>query len=634
MIKQHALWYKQLPKWIDCDSVWGADALANSTIVFFDFETTNLDKGTALNKDNDVVLACWIVRHPDGTLERKHKFGNEYEQQELYADVMAADFVVAHNAKFDLQWLARCGVDLRSIYSSCTMLAAWVIDGNRDRPRNLNALAKRYKIGTKTDYVSALIKLGLCPSNIPRSWLLEYGMLDVELCMQVFWKQIDEMDAWPALYPLLHTRNLTCLCLADIETEGMTLDGPAVEAEWAHATEELKTTEVELRKVIGDDVNLNSPKQKIKLLYETLGFKPLMQRKNGKMEPNYSTRTDVIIKLNAETESQRTFLELYRKYNRYSSLVAKNLTFFLGVVKEYGSKFYAEFNQARTDTGRLSSSGRALLFTGEKKAKRVQLQNVPRTYKRLFWSGDDNLYVGEADAAQLEFRVAAALGHDEVAAQEIYDGVDVHTVTADVLTAAGEPTSRQDAKSRTFSPLYGGRGKTKAEQEYSEFFRRKYSGISGTQRDWSLEVLERKELATPYGMKFYWPDTKLRNDGFITNTTEIYNYPIQGLATGEMIPIALVHFWYLTNGTGIRIINTIHDSIISLVPKDSAELYEGLSKFCFTDVMFDYLRRNYHFEFECSLGCGIKLSRNWGQAPVEVIYNVTPNGETTRKEKT
>lgn len=629
MSKQYALWQKQLPPWINTSHIW--DDVLSKRIVFFDFETTNLDKGSALNKDNDIVLATWIVREPDGTTTRKHKFGNEYEQQELYADVMTADVVVAHNAKFDLQWLARCGVDLRKIYASCTMLAAWVIDGNRNRPRNLNALAKQYGLGTKTDYVSALIKLGLCPSNIPRSWLLEYGMLDTELCMEVFLKQLAELDG---MFHLLHVRNLTCLCLADIETEGMVLDGPAVEAEWEHATEELKATEVALRKVVGDEVNLNSPKQKVKLLYETLGFTPLMKREKGKLVPNLSTKSEVIVKLNATTKPQQIFMELYRKYNKYSSLVKKNLMFFVGVVRERGGRFFAELNQARTATGRLSSSGRPLLFLGEKKTKSVQLQNIPRTYKRLFWSGDDDYLIGEADAAQLEFRVAAALGNDSLAIQEIFDGVDVHSVTAQVLTDAGEPTDRQGAKSRTFSPLYGGNGKTDAEKEYSEFFRRKYEGISGTQRDWALEVLQNKQLVTPYGIRFYWPDTKLTNSGYITNSTEIYNFPIQGLATGEMIPIALVHFWYLTAGTGIRIINTIHDSIISVVHKDSTELYEQLSKFCFTDLMFDYLRRNYHFDFVCSLGCGIKVSRNWGQSPVEIIYNVTPEGVTTRKEKT
>jgi DNA polymerase I-like protein with 3'-5' exonuclease and polymerase domains len=71
----------------------------------------------------------------------------------------------------------------------------------------------------------------------------------------------------------------------------------------------------------------------------------------------------------------------------------------------------------------------------------------------LFWSGNEEWVVGEADAAQLEFRVAAALGNDRVAIEEIINGADVHSITAEVLTKNGEPTTRQEAKASTFAPL-------------------------------------------------------------------------------------------------------------------------------------------------------------------------------------
>lgn len=366
-------WRDELPWWIHAASVWTAENQANARVVFFDFETTNLDKGSALNKDNDVVLACWIIRDRDGTITRHHKFGNEYEQQELYDAIYSADFVVAHNAKFDAQWLARCGVDLRSVYASCTMLAQWVLDGNLKKPKSLNALAARYKLGSKVDVVGSLIKLGVCPSDIPRSWLLEYGMLDVELCMNLFYKQLDELLAAPALFAPLHVRNLTMLCLADVETAGMHLDADAVEAEWQSALEELDHSETQLRAIVGPDVNFASPKQKVTLLYETLGFKPTMKRENGRLVPNLSSRADVVAKLVAKSEIQDMFLRMYKKLNKYSALVTKNLTFFRGVCRQYGSKFYAVFNQGVTSTGRLSSSGRPLLFDGESKPKSVSI---------------------------------------------------------------------------------------------------------------------------------------------------------------------------------------------------------------------------------------------------------------------
>jgi hypothetical protein len=95
----------------------------------------------------------------------------------------------------------------------------------------------------------------------------------------------------------------------------------------------------------------------------------------------------------------------------------------------------------------------------------------------------------------------------------------------------------------------------------------------------------------------------------------------------------LVHFWHIIRGTKFTIVNTIHDSIITLFPKSETEFYEQASKFCFTDAIFPYLRDVYGFEFTAPLGAGIKFSRNWGQSDTEIIYNVRPDGTFTRKEK-
>lgn len=73
-------------------------------------------------------------------------------------------------------------------------------------------------------------------------------------------------------------------------------------------------------------------------------------------------------------------------------------------------------------------------------------------------------YVGEglfSHNCQLEFRVAADLGHDEVALAEIIEGADIHSFTAKVMIDAGHPDfkgltvkeGRQKAKAHTFAPL-------------------------------------------------------------------------------------------------------------------------------------------------------------------------------------
>jgi DNA polymerase I-like protein with 3'-5' exonuclease and polymerase domains len=580
-------------------------------------------------RDKSVDLVCMVG--VEGSGKTWSYYGGSMLPTWVVTKIMSYDFIVAHNAKFDMQWLSRMGVELRDVPIYCTMMGEWVILSNRSKgltDLSLNSSARRYGIRQKLDPVSLLIKAGICPSTINRRWLLSYCQQDVDICRDIFWQQIEQLRTYNLLHVAVN-RNNTAACLADIEFHGMTLDPPRVMEEHERATGELAKS-YEVLQALAPGVNFNSPKQVVKLLYEDLGFQPVKERG----EPVLSSNAKVMAKLKAENKQQEEFLSAYKTYNKADSLISKNLTFFKKVCEELAAKFYGIFNQGATDTGRLSSSGRSILFKDMKKAMAVQLQNIPRQYKKLFWSGDEEWLVGEADAAQLEFRVAADLGRDKLAIQEILDGVDVHSITAQVLTEAGEPTTRQEAKPSTFAPLYGGMGSTKAQKEYADFFKKKYAGISSTQRGWALNVLDTKSLVLPYGMRYYWPDTKLvPKTGYITNSTSIYNYPVQGLATAEIIPLVLCSFWHLTRGTPIRIISTIHDSVVSLFPKGWEQFYEDVSKFCFTDAAFELLRSNYDYEFVAPLGCGIKYSRNWGDSPNEIIYNVKPNGEFTRKEK-
>jgi hypothetical protein len=108
-----------------------------------------------------------------------------------------------------------------------------------------------------------------------------------------------------------------------------------------------------------------------------------------------------------------------------------------------------------------------------------------------------------------------------VALGDIWRGVDIHAFTADVIGC-----TRQEAKAHTFKPLYGGKSGTAEQKRYYSTFEEKYSGVSGTQRNWCYRVLRTKELETEWGLKYYWPTTKMTESGYITNTTSICNYPV------------------------------------------------------------------------------------------------------------
>jgi DNA polymerase I-like protein with 3'-5' exonuclease and polymerase domains len=380
-----------------------------------DFETTNLQKGSALDINNSIVLACWRIVDPAGgrTCD-KHKFGDEYNQQELLDDIAKADFIVAHHLKVELQWLRRCGADLTKIKGFCTMLGKWVLNGNLQKPLSLVGICEEYGVPqTKDAYISTLMKLGVCPSEMPPDKLHKYCAIDVNLCHWIFRiilkKLIDNHQLHLAL-----TRNLTATVLADIEFNGMTLDKAKVLAEYDKAIQEKHQLSQDLA-TLAPGVNLGSPKQLGEFLYDKLGFKVPVDHKGKPLTTASGKRptgTEVVGSLTGTTPDQKRFLELYKRFNKVDSLLSKNLEFFrLVCLHNKDQTFHAQFNQGITKTHRLSSSGRPITFPGEKKPKSVQFQNLPRQYKSLFCAGPDE-EIGEADGAALEFRIATDLGND------------------------------------------------------------------------------------------------------------------------------------------------------------------------------------------------------------------------------
>jgi DNA polymerase I len=576
--------------------------------VVIDFETTSLDKGTALRGDNRIVLACWHVVRGSETEVSSH-FGGEYELERLVEACQRSDFIVAHNAKFELQWLERCGLDLGETLVYDTMLAEYVLGGNRYRAGQLglNSIAGRRGLGHKNDTVTKLIKAGVCPSEIPRAWLLKYCHQDVRLTHDLFLLQREEL-AEHGLLPVLYTRCLLTPVLADIEKNGMYLDAERVRKSYERAEADLFELNVKLHTLTGG-INTNSGPQLAKFLYEDLKFKELTDHRGKVLRTpagRPKTDTDTISELRASNKKQREFLEVYSRHREVSNELTKYLRKWQECCENDNGHLTAYFNQHMTQTHRLSSSGSKY---------KTQFQNFPRAYKPFFSAPEEGWVVGEADGAQLEFRIAVHLGRDERGLRDIESGEDVHAFTSQTLTEAGEPTDRQTAKAHTFKPLYGGQSGTPAQVVYYQAFRDKYKGIAETQQRWINEVLETGKLVTEWGLIYHWPGTKMSRSGYVENTTSICNYPVQGFATAEIIPIAVTFMWHWLRHSDLRmrIVNTIHDSIICLLPEGETQAFHELAQQCLINDVYDYLDRAYGVKLTVPLGCGVKVAKHWGE---------------------
>lgn len=605
----------------------------HDSYVIVDFETTTHGKGLAIYNANRIVSCAWRIG--EGLRERASQFdwvpnktyyrrGGEFDHSSLVALLREARFIVAHNAKFDLQWASRCGLDLKNVLVYDTLLGEYVLGGNRwlYNRLSLDAISKR-RFGTgKVDLIKEMWEVGIPTEEIPEEWLERYCVQDVRLTERLFLRQREELKAL-SLLPVLYSRCLLTPVLADIERNGMQLDADVVRTTIAELEPIFANLERQLTDFTGG-INFNSGQQVAKFLYDTLSFEERIRRVAGKWVPDRTppskgwpegqrkTDSDTIASLHAKTDRQREFLELYVRYKEVYYELTKYLRKMLDCSNENGGHLFATLNQSSTQTHRLSSTGLAYA---------LQFQNFPRSYKPLFKARKEGWLVGECDGAQLEFRVAVHLGRDRVGLFDIVSGTDIHSVTASVIWPAipwvdgTKHPMRQEAKPHTFKPLYGGKSGTEDEKRYYAFFQEKYKGVGQWQQRNIDYVLNRKRLVTEWGLVYYWPDTVMDRSGYVHNSTAICNYPVQALATAEMIPMALVYFWHRlkrNRGLSMFIVNTVHDSIVVELPPEEVEAFHELSKQSLIDDVYHCMSGLYGIDLTVPLGAGVKVASHWG----------------------
>lgn len=573
------------------------------TYLTLDVETTNLDFGNAAVKDNRHLLCCWKRdwEHYPNIL-----WGSEYELGPVLQAIKEVDFIIAHNAKMELKWLYRAGLDLSQVLVYDTMVGEYQIAGNRRVELSLGALAPKYGAGSKDPYVDGMLEAGVCPSELPPSFVQARCLKDVLQTEAIFVRQRRTLQETGKL-AVQYTACLLTPALAEMEMHGMALDERRVHVlyRWYSRQYERLTKEID---EFSGGVNFNSPKQMQKYVYETLGFEPLKVRG----QPKLSADADTLDKLAAKTPEQRRFKALKSRQAELHAALTKTIAKFEECVNNK-DVLHGLFNQCVTGTHRLSSSGTKY---------KVQFQNLDRKFKKIIRAKNSGWKIGEADGSQLEFRVAAYLGQDTVAYDSIMSGEDVHAFTRSTLLGAGhnfgttDPDEQRNlAKPHTFKPLYGGQSGTKAERAYYTAFREKYPGVTGAQERWKHTVLQRKSLRQQTGLEFFWPDTRMDHSGYITNGTQICNYPVQYLATGEIIPIAVVYLWHRMRAHGLRsyLINTVHDSAIAELHPDEDELWKKLAVQAFTKDVYSYLDRVYNIQFNVPLGVGLKIGSHWSK---------------------
>ena len=337
------------------------------------------------------------------------------------------------------------------------------------------------------------------------------------------------------------------------------------------------------------------------------GLKFTPPNKSWASANGFSTGKDILDALIAtaktrKMDSARDFLSDLKRLSAVSSYLSAFVDGIANYTKEDGF-LHVGLTQHITATGRFSG-------------RNPNMQNMPRggtfPVKKVFVSRWDGGYIMEADFAQLEFRTAAYLAQDETAMQEIQTGFDVHSYTAKVITEAGQPTTRQEAKAHTFAPLFGatGYGRSKAEAAYYHHFVEKYKGIAAWHKNLGDEALRFNKITNISGRQYAFPDVKRRDNGMPSHFTMIKNYPVQGFATGDVVPVVLNRLHELLQPLHSVVVNSVHDSmVVDVHPDEKQQVLDIIEQL--NNSINDLVEQTYGVVMNVPLLLEAKIGPNW-----------------------
>lgn len=358
--------------------------------------------------------------------------------------------------------------------------------------------------------------------------------------------------------------------LANMEHQGIRVDVSQLEKMGEDLNERLKQIEQDVIADAGEEFNVNSPKQLGVILFEKLGLPVIKKTKTG-----YSTAAGVLEQL----EDEHPIISRILHYRQLKKLHSTYIEGLLKVVHEDTKKVHTRFNQALTQTGRLSSI-------------EPNLQNIPirleegRKIRQAFIPSDEDMVIFAADYSQIELRVLAHIAEDEKLIEAFNDQIDIHTQTAGNVfhVSYDDVTSdmREQAKAVNFGIVYGisdyglsqNLGITR--KEAKEFIDRYFSVYPGVQ-DYMEEIVTQAKhdgyVSTLMNRRRYVPDINARNfnvRSFAERTA--INTPIQGSAA-DIIKQAMIDLQHALEEEQLeaRILLQVHDELILEAPTKEIE---------------------------------------------------------------
>lgn len=509
---------------------------------------------------------------------------------------------IGQNIKYDYQVLRRYGIEMLGIRFD-TMLASYLLNPVRSS-HGLDSLAIEYLDHRMISYaeVAGKGKDQICFSRVPVERASVYSCEDADatlLLHRLFSPRIEEAGM-EALYYDLEMPLVPII--AEMELHGVMLDLPMLRELSGIFGVQLSDLEKKIFSCAGCEFNINSPKQLGEVLFDRLKLPAGKKTKTG-----WSTDMDVLDKLSREHEIAALILR-YRSVSKLKSTYTDALP---RLVDPASGRVHTSYNQAVTNTGRLSSS-------------EPNLQNIPirteegRQIRRAFIAGEGALILS-ADYSQIELRVLAHLSGDRVFCDAFARDEDIHTRTAsevfDLMPGLVTPEMRRQAKTINFGVIYGQGAfslarelgvSTKVAKEFIDSYFKRHSGAREF-LDSCIRSAERDGFVTTIlGRRLPIPDISSSNGNIRAFAQRnAINYPIQGSAA-DIIKQAMVRVHERMNKEGLRsrLIMQVHDELVFEVQEEERQRME----------MLVCREMEHAVTLQIPLKVEISFGRNWSEA--------------------
>lgn len=331
----------------------------------------------------------------------------------------------------------------------------------------------------------------------------------------------------------------------------------------------------------GTEINLQSPKQLQKVLFEDMGLKPTKRTKSGSYTTNAAALQDLYVK-SVDNERANGFLGAllrHREINKLKQIVQT----LIDATNSSDERIHTTFEQTVAATGRLSSVD-------------PNLQNIPnrnaagREIRGVFVPGEGYEALMSCDYSQVELRIMADLSGDEALIEAFRSGADFHKYVASMVyklpvdQITGDQRSHVKAMSYGLAyglSTYGLAQQLKIAPREAEALKNRYFDTFGKVHDY-LESLvanarEKGYTETIFGRRRYFPALHSTNR-VAREAAEraALNAPIQGSAA-DIMKIAMIRAEQTLAEAHVksRIILQIHDElVVEIAPGEGDQVTE------------------------------------------------------------